>query len=61
MEVTIETKGKISSSVDSFMMYDGDFTRVKLRPRGNRNIKTKERCGIIIKPRNTQICYILGV
>jgi hypothetical protein len=61
MEVQVETRGKATVSTESLTLYAGDLTKLKLRQRGLRNLKGKERCGLMLKPLNTQICYVMGL
>lgn len=61
MEVQVESRGKVSASTDSMTLYSGELTHLKLRQRGVRNLKCPERYGLLLRPLDSQICYVLGL
>jgi len=58
--MAVETRGKLAVSMQSVSLFSGEATRLKLRHRG---VKAggRERSGLILKPGNTSICYVLGI
>ena len=61
IEMSIETRGKVTVSTQSVTFYSGEPTRLKLRYRGQKGSNNRERGGLLLKPVNTSICYVLGV
>jgi hypothetical protein len=61
LAVTIETRGKATASMQSATLRSGEPTRIKLRERGQRMLGVRERCGLMLKPENSRICFVMGV
>ena len=61
LAMTIETRGKITSSLQSTTLYKGESVKIKRRQKGQRTTNKRERYGLIFKPVGVSICYILGI